>query len=217
VDQILLIQADQKQTPTNLLFMGMGEPLQNTDAVLAACRIFIDQDGMNFSKRKVTVSTSGIVPEIDRLGAELDVSLAISLNGSSNAGREAVMPINRKWPLEDLIAACKRYPLGPHRKITFEYVMMAGVNDSLEDARRLVKLMKGLRCLVNLIPLNEHPGAAFHRPSDETVTAFSKVLLEAGIRTTVRISRGQDILAACGQLARTKGTRVLFCGSAQQK
>jgi len=191
---------------TNIVFMGMGEPLHNFDNVVKACQILLDQDGMNFSKRKITVSTSGLVPAIEKLGQMVDVSLAISLNGSNDEGRSAVMPVNKKWNLDALMKVLKEYPLGPHRRITFEYVMLAGLNDSLEDAQRVLKLIQGIPSKLNLIPFNEHPGSEFKRPSDETVRAFQKYFLDRNMTATVRISRGRDILAACGQLRSLFGT-----------
>ena len=191
---------------TNIVFMGMGEPLNNFDAVLQACRIFLDQDGFGFSKRKITVSTSGIVPKIELLGVSCDVSLAISLNATTDGQRSAIMPVNQKWNIESLLGACRRYPLGSHRRITFEYVMLAGFNDSLDDAYRLLELIYGIPHKINLIPFNEHPYANFKRPSDATVRAFQKVLLAAGSTATVRMSRGREIAAACGQLRSMQGT-----------
>jgi 23S rRNA (adenine2503-C2)-methyltransferase len=191
---------------TNIVFMGMGEPLHNLENVIKACKILLDEDGLKFSKRKVTVSTSGIVPAIDELGKSVDVSLAISLNGSNDEQRSLVMPVNKRWPIAELLDACRRYPLGPHRRITFEYVMLAGINDSLDDAARLVKLTRGIPSKINLIPFNEHSGATFKRPSDEQVRKFQTYLMDRRIVATVRISRGRDILAACGQLRSIFGT-----------
>lgn len=191
---------------TNIVFMGMGEPLHNLDNVAKACQILLDQDGMNFSKRKVTVSTSGIAPAIEELGKRVDVSLAISLNGSNDEQRSMIMPVNRKWNISRLLEACRKYPLGAHRRITFEYVLLKGMNDSLEDAARVLQLLKSMRAKVNLIPFNEHPGSEFKRPSDQTVRAFQRYLLDRGMTATVRISRGRDILAACGQLRSIFGT-----------
>jgi 23S rRNA (adenine2503-C2)-methyltransferase len=191
---------------TNIVFMGMGEPLHNLDHVSKACQILLDEDGLNFSKRKVTVSTSGIVPAIDELGKRVDVSLAISLNGTTDEQRSMVMPVNRRWNLDALMDACRRFPLGPHRRITFEYVMLKGINDTLEDAARIVGLTRGIPSKINLIPFNEHPGSEFKRPSDETVKKFQRYLIERRLTATVRISRGRDILAACGQLRSIFGT-----------
>jgi len=191
---------------TNIVFMGMGEPLHNVDNVIKACKILLDQDGMNFSKRKVTVSTSGLVPAIEKLGANVDVSLAISLNASTDEQRSQIMPVNKKWNIETLMNTCRNFPLGPHRRITFEYVMLGGFNDTVEDALRVAKLVRGIPSKVNLIPFNEHPGADFRRPTDEAVRKFQRVLLDRNITATVRISRGRDILAACGQLRSIFGT-----------
>ena len=191
---------------TNIVFMGMGEPLHNFENVVKACEIMLDTDGMNFSKRKVTISTSGLVPAIEELGKRVDVSLAISLNSSTDEQRSHLMPVNKKWNIEALMNACRNYPLSSHRRITFEYVMIRDFNDSLEDAGRVLKLTRGIPSKINLIPFNEHPGAAFKRPSDQTVKDFQRYLMDRGLTTTVRISRGQDILAACGQLRSIFGT-----------
>lgn len=191
---------------TNIVFMGMGEPLHNIDSVAKACQILLDQDGLNFSKRKVTVSTSGLVPAIEELGKRVDVSLAISLNSSTDEQRSQIMPVNKRWNIAALLDACRKYPLGPHRRITFEYVMLRDFNDSLEDAARVVKMLRGIPSKVNLIPFNEHSGSEFKRPSDETVRKFQKYLLDHDYTATVRISRGRDILAACGQLRSIFGT-----------
>jgi 23S rRNA (adenine2503-C2)-methyltransferase len=191
---------------TNIVFMGMGEPLHNLDNVARACQILLDQDGLNFSKRKVTVSTSGLVPAIEELGKRVDVSLAISLNGTTDEQRSAIMPVNKKWNLEKLLEACRNFPLGPHRRITFEYVMLKDFNDTLEDAARIIRLTRGIPSKINLIPFNEHPGSDFKRPTDQTVRQFQKYLLDRNLTATVRISRGRDILAACGQLRSIFGT-----------
>ncbi|MCM2278221.1 MAG: 23S rRNA (adenine(2503)-C(2))-methyltransferase RlmN [Oligoflexia bacterium] len=191
---------------TNIVFMGMGEPLHNLENVAKACKILLDEDGLNFSKRKVTVSTSGLVPAIEALGREVDVSLAISLNASTDEQRSRIMPVNRKWNLEALLGACRDYPLGKHRRITFEYVLLKDFNDSLEDAARVFALLRGIPSKLNLIPFNEHPGSEFKRPSDETVRKFQKYFIDRNVTATVRISRGRDILAACGQLRSVFGT-----------
>ena len=191
---------------TNIVFMGMGEPLHNLDNVSKACQILLDECGLNFSKRKVTVSTSGLVPAIEELGKRVDVSLAISLNGTTDEQRSAIMPVNKRWNLDALMKACRDYPLGPHRRITFEYVLLKDFNDTLEDAARIVKLTRGIPSKINLIPFNEHPGADFKRPDDSRVREFQKYLLNHDRVATVRISRGRDILAACGQLRSIFGT-----------
>jgi 23S rRNA (adenine(2503)-C(2))-methyltransferase len=191
---------------TNIVFMGMGEPLHNLENVIKACEILIDQDGLGFSRRKVTVSTSGIVPAIEELGRRVPVSLAISLNATTDETRSRIMPVNKKWNLATLLKACREFPLGKHRRITFEYVLLQGVNDTLEDAARIVKLTAGIPSKVNLIPFNEHPASEFKRPADEVVKAFQRHLVERNVTATVRISRGRDILAACGQLRSIFGT-----------
>ncbi len=191
---------------TNIVFMGMGEPLHNVKNIAKACQILLDEDGMNFSKRKVTVSTSGLVPGIEELYRQTDVSLAISLNASTDEQRSQIMPVNKRYPIEELLNACRKVPLGGHRRITFEYVMLKDFNDTIEDAHRVARLLKGIPAKVNLIPFNEHSGADFKRPEDATVMRFQRTLLNAGYTTTVRISRGRDILAACGQLRSLFGT-----------
>ncbi len=191
---------------TNIVFMGMGEPLHNVKNIAKACQILLDEDGMNFSKRKVTVSTSGLVPAIAELYEKTDVSLAISLNASTDEQRSQIMPVNKRWPIAELLDACRKVPLGSHRRITFEYVMLKDFNDSSEDALRIVKLLRGIPSKVNLIPFNEHSGADFKRPDDAVVMKFQKILLSHSVTTTVRISRGHDILAACGQLRSLFGT-----------
>ena len=186
---------------TNVVLMGQGEPLLNYEPVMAAIRIMLDPKGLGLAPRHVTLSTSGIVPGIERLAQEkIRPNLAISLNASSDQQRDAIMPINRKYPLEMLLDACRRYPLGPRGYITFEYVLLGGFNDSPDDARRVAKLLNGLPAKVNLIPWN--PGELPYRaPEPEQVDAFRNVLLEKGILAFVRYSRGRDISAACGQLA----------------
>jgi 23S rRNA (adenine2503-C2)-methyltransferase len=191
---------------TNIVFMGMGEPLHNVKNIAKACQILLDEDGMNFSKRKVTVSTSGLVPAIGELYQQTDVSLAISLNASTDEQRSQIMPVNKRWPIAELLAACRKVPLGGHRRITFEYVMLRDFNDTLEDAKRVAQMLRGIPAKVNLIPFNEHSGADFKRPNDDTVLKFQRYLLSQGYTTTVRISRGRDILAACGQLRSLFGT-----------
>jgi len=202
--QILVALEDNRETlspQTNIVLMGQGEPLLNYDAVMAALRIVLDPEGLAISPKHVTLSTSGIVPGIERLaGEKARPKLAISLNASSNEQRGRVMPINRKYPLEKLLAACKSYPLRTWERLTFEYVLLGGFNDSPEDARRVVKLLSNLRCKVNLIPWN--PGELpYKRPETERVEAFRRILAEKGVPVFVRDSRGQDVMAACGQLA----------------
>jgi 23S rRNA (adenine2503-C2)-methyltransferase len=181
--------------------MGQGEPLLNFEPVIAAVRIMLDPRGMALAPRHVTLSTSGIVPGIDRLAQEkIRPKLAVSLNASSDEQRDAIMPINKKYPLADLLAACRRYTLGNREWITFEYVLLGGLNDTPADARRVARLVSGLRAKINLIPWN--PGALpFHAPESDGVEKFRNVLVEKGIPAFVRYSRGRDIAAACGQLA----------------
>jgi 23S rRNA (adenine2503-C2)-methyltransferase len=191
---------------TNIVFMGMGEPLHNVENIIKACEIFLDESGFNFSKRRVTVSTSGLVPAIEELGRRSDVSLAVSLNATTDEQRSEIMPVNKKWNIKALLDTCRNYPLGSHRRITFEYVMLRDFNDSLEDAKRLAVLLRGIPNKINLIPFNEHSGSEFKRPEDAVVKAFQNYLIERGYTATVRISRGRDISAACGQLRSIFGT-----------
>jgi 23S rRNA (adenine2503-C2)-methyltransferase len=185
----------------NIVLMGMGEPLHNYDAVMAALRILNDDQGLAIHPRRITLSTVGLVPAIDRLTREpLMPNLAISLHATTDAQRQTIVPINRKYPLEELIAACRRVPLKRRNRITFEYVLLDRVNDTPSDARRLVALLADVKAKVNLIPLNAAPGIPFERPSDDRVDAFAKILAEHGMTVSVRKSRGRDIRAACGQL-----------------
>jgi 23S rRNA (adenine2503-C2)-methyltransferase len=181
--------------------MGMGEPLHNYDATMKALRILADPEGLALHPKRVTLSTVGLLPALDRLATEpLMPNLAISLHATTDEARSQLVPVNRRYPIEDLMAALRRFPLAKRRRITFEYVLLAGVNDTPEDARRLVRLLTGLRAKVNLLPLNEAPGIPFTRPSDERVNAFARILAERDVRVSVRKSRGRDIRAACGQL-----------------
>jgi 23S rRNA (adenine2503-C2)-methyltransferase len=192
---------------TNLVFMGMGEPLHNFEALKAALGLLLHPDGPDFSHRHVTVSTSGLVPEIERLGRETPVKLAVSLNATTDEQREALMPVNRRWPIAALLEACRRFPMRQGRRITFEYVLLGGVNDRDEDARRLARLVAGIPAKVNLIPYNASPGLGFAAPSPERVESF-RAILEAGrVTAVVRRNRGRDIAAACGQLAAEGGPR----------
>ncbi|MBQ7249018.1 MAG: 23S rRNA (adenine(2503)-C(2))-methyltransferase RlmN [Deltaproteobacteria bacterium] len=189
----------------NLVFMGMGEPLANFDNLVKALKILRMDEGFNFSSRKLTVSTSGLVPEILRLGSCSDTSLAVSLNAANDALRDQLMPINRRYPLEKLMAACKAFPLKDRQRITFEYILLRGVNDSPQDARQLVRLLHGVKAKINLIPFNEYPGSSFRRPEEARIEAFQTSLLDRGLVAVRRASKGADILAACGQL-RAQGT-----------
>jgi len=185
----------------NLVFMGMGEPLLNFDNVAEAIRVLQEERGRAISPRRITVSTAGVVPGIERLGKEVDCLLAVSLNAPTQELRTQIMPISRKYPLDQLMAALKAYPLKPRQRITFEYVLLGGVNDSPAHARELVRLLSHIRCKVNLIPFNPFPGSALTRPTDQAVAAFLDVLASKNFTATVRKSKGQDIEAACGQLA----------------
>jgi 23S rRNA (adenine2503-C2)-methyltransferase len=185
----------------NIVLMGMGEPLHNYDETMKALRILGDAEGFAVSSRRVTISTVGLVPALDRLAQEAYMpNLAVSLHATTEAQRDVLVPANRKYRIEDIIDACRRFPVRRRGRITFEYVMLSGVNDSLEDARRLVRLLEGLRAKVNLIPLNEAAGIPFSRPSDERINAFARILADRGVTVSVRKSRGRDIRAACGQL-----------------
>jgi 23S rRNA (adenine2503-C2)-methyltransferase len=186
---------------TNLVFMGMGEPLANFENLKAALEILLSEDGPNFSHRHVTVSTAGLVPMIQRLGEETQVKLAVSLNATTDAIRDRIMPINRRWPIAELLRACRSFPMKQGRRITFEYVMLGGVNDADEDAERLGRLLRQIPSKVNLIPYNENPGLALRGPEAARVERFRDLLVAAGITAVVRKSRGRDIAAACGQLA----------------
>lgn len=186
---------------TNLVFMGMGEPLANFENLKAGLDILLSEDGPNFSHRHVTVSTSGIAPMIARLGQETQVKLAVSLNATTDEVRSRIMPINRRWPIAELLRACRAFPMKQGRRITFEYVMLGGVNDTDEDADRLGRLLKGVPSKVNLIPFNEGAGLDLRAPEAARVEAFRDRLVGAGITAVVRKSRGRDIAAACGQLA----------------
>ena len=185
---------------SNLVLMGMGEPLANYSNTSKALRIITDPHGLQFSGRKVTVSTAGLVPEIEELGKDTQVNLAISLNASDNDVRDLLMPINRRYPLDMLLNACREFPLPRRRRITFEYILIKGVNDSIRDAERLTKILKGIQCKINLIPFNEHDLCEFSRPDDEAIENFQQVLLDSHFTCIIRAGRGFDILAGCGQL-----------------
>jgi len=187
---------------SNVVMMGMGEPLANFDNVVTAMQLMLDDNAYGLSRRRVTLSTSGLVPAIDRLREECAVALAVSLHAPNDALRDVLVPINRKYPIRELLAACLRYiEKAPRDFVTFEYVMLAGVNDSVEQARELVKTVKAVPCKVNLIPFNPFPGSGYGRSGAEAVASFRDVLLQAGLVATIRKTRGDDIDAACGQLA----------------
>jgi len=186
---------------SNVVFMGMGEPLYNFEAVRDAIAILTDGDGLSLSKRRITVSTSGVVPEMGRLGGECGTMLAVSLHATTNALRDQLVPLNRKYPIEALLKACREYPGASNaRRITFEYVMLKGVNDSPAEAKALVRLLKGIPAKINLIPFNPWPGSAYECSDWETIERFSEIVFNAGYASPVRTPRGRDILAACGQL-----------------
>ena len=204
IGQVLVALNDNRATlkpQTNVVLMGQGEPLLNFEPVMAALGILLDPNGMAISPKHVTLSTSGIVPGIERLALEkVRPKLAISLNASSDEQRNEIMPINRKYPIAELLDACRNYPLRPWEHLTFEYVLLGGFNDSAEDARRVVKLLANLRVKVNLIPWN--PGELpYAKPDPARIESFRKILVDRGLRAFVRYSRGQDVMAACGQLA----------------
>ena len=186
---------------TNIVLMGMGEPLYNLDNVIKALKIIMDNEGISISKRRITLSTSGIVPEFIRCGLETDVNLAISLHAVTDDVRDILVPINKKYPIKDLLNACREYPgVSNSRRITFEYVMLKGINDSASDARALIKLMEGIPAKINLIPFNPWPGSPYACSEKNQIEEFAKIVLKAGYPSPVRTPRGDDILAACGQL-----------------
>ena len=211
VDQVYRARArlPEGARVSNLVFMGMGEPMHNLDAVLDAVEILCTDLGANFSPRRITISTAGVVPGIEAMGQRArSVGLAVSLNATTDAVRSQLMPVNRKWPLKQLMAALRRYPLPRRRRITFEYVLLAGVNDSLADARRLPALLDRVPSKVNLIPFNPgNRGGDLRRPEPEHVERFAEVLRDKGLNTNVRKSRGDDIGAGCGQLVVGQRTR----------
>lgn len=194
----------QNRKITNIVMMGMGEPLYNFEAVKKALLIISDNEGISLSRRRITLSTSGIVPEIYRTGAEIGVMLAISLHAVTNELRNQLVPINKKYPIEDLLSACRNYPgLSNARRITFEYVMLKDINDSLEDAARLVSLLKNIPAKINLIPFNPWPGTIYECSCPKKIEIFANYLNNAGYSSPVRKPRGRDIFAACGQLKST--------------
>jgi 23S rRNA (adenine2503-C2)-methyltransferase len=200
--QLTVLQQETPEGPgiQNIVLMGMGEPLDNYDNVIKAIRILTSDHALGFSSRKVTLSTCGLSPMILKLGEDACVNIAISLNASDDNRRNELMPINRKYPLASLFDACRNYPMPGRRMITFEYILIRDVNDSLDDAKKLVKLLHGTRCKLNLIAFNEFPGSQFKTPSPETITAFQTYLAEHNYTAILRASKGRDILAACGQL-----------------
>lgn len=195
------VMAAQKEAPIqNIVMMGMGEPLHNLDNVVKALEILYMNPGLDFGPRKVTLSTSGLVPQIEELGRRIEVNLAVSLNATTDDVRDRLMPINQSYPLSMLMQACRDLPLKPRQRVTFEYILIRDLNDTLADAKRLVKLLHGVKAKVNLIPYNEHEGSSFRAPLPEQIEAFQTYLLDRNIVTIRRASKGQDISAACGQL-----------------
>jgi 23S rRNA (adenine2503-C2)-methyltransferase len=192
---------------STIVLMGMGEPLYNYKNVAKAMRIVMDNEGIALSRRRITLSTSGVVPMMDRAGEELGVNLAVSLHAVRDDLRDEIVPLNRKYPIAELMEACRRYPGATNaRRITFEYVMLKGINDTEADARELVRLIQGIPAKVNLIPFNPWPGSTYERSSGNALHRFAKVVMDAGFASPIRTPRGQDILAACGQL-KTASTR----------
>jgi 23S rRNA (adenine2503-C2)-methyltransferase len=209
VGQIMLARDVFGEWPTpqegrhisNIVMMGMGEPLYNYDNVAKALKIIMDHQGISISRRRITLSTSGVVPMIRRCGAELGVNLAVSLHAVNNEIRNVIVPLNKKYPIEELLQACRDYPgLSNARRVTFEYVMLKGVNDSDADARELIKIIKGIPAKINLIPFNPWPGAPYECSSWNRIEAFGRIVNRAGYASPIRKTRGEDILAACGQL-----------------
>jgi 23S rRNA (adenine2503-C2)-methyltransferase len=203
VNQICAVREDlQGPDPlTNIVLMGMGEPLANYENVVQAIRTIEGNNGLQFSSRRVTLSTAGLVPRIEDLGRDVRVNLAVSLNAADDDTRSRLMPINRTYPIETVLSACRRFPLPPRRTIMFEYVLIAGVNDAPSDAERLARLLRPLRAKINLIPFNPFEGADFKTPEEDVILAFQEVLLNRRYTVIIRHSKGSDICAACGQLS----------------
>jgi len=199
--RVLARETGLRTSAFNIVLMGMGEPLHNYDATMKALRMLADDHGLAVPPRRVTLSTVGLIPALKRLAGEAVMpNLAISLHATTNDQRDALVPLNRKYPIEQLMDVCREFPLRRRGRITFEYVLLDGINDTAEDARRLVRLLEGIPGKVNLLPLNEAEGIPFRRPSDDRVNAFAKILADGGVTVSVRKSRGRDIRAACGQL-----------------
>jgi 23S rRNA (adenine2503-C2)-methyltransferase len=211
VNQVCAVQNELPHgTPlTNIVFMGMGEPLGNYDSVIQAIGTITGNNGLQFSNRRVTLSTAGLVPRIKALGRDVTVNLAVSLNAAENKIRSQLMPVNRTYPIEDLLSACRRFPLPSRRMITFEYVLIAGVNDRPQDAERLAKILQPVRAKINLIPFNPFEGSPFKTPAEATILAFQQMLLDRHYTAIVRWSKGGDIHAACGQLCARKAVETL--------
>ena len=203
VDQVIHVKRSMSNPDrlTNIVFMGMGEPLANYEAVKRAVINLMDDTGLNFSTRKITLSTCGLVPQMERWGSEVNIKLAVSLNAADDNTRSLLMPINKKYSLEALLEACKTFPLPRGERITFEYILIKEINDSDDDARNLAEMLTGIQAKVNLIPLNSHEGTPMSPPSMERINQFQEILLKRNYTAIIRKSRGSDILAACGQLS----------------
>lgn len=206
VDQVVqarqIFPMDTHGRLTNVVYMGMGEPLHNYDNVVASLAILTDDKGLGLSRRKVTVSTSGLVPALKQFGQDANVMLAVSLNATTDEVRDQIMPVNRRYPIAVLLEALRDFPLQQRKRITIEYVLLDGINDSLDDARRLVKLLRGIPTKINLIPWNPHEGSTFRRPDTERIVAFQKILLDNYYNALIRETRGVEAMAACGQLGK---------------
>jgi len=196
-----IVRATTRQLIDNLVFMGMGEPLANYDNLIAALTILMDQRGQGFSERRITVSTCGLVPRIKDLGRDIRVNLAVSLHAVDDATRSSLMPVNRTYGVDEVLAACRAYPLSKRQVIFIEYLLIEGLNDTADDARNLAGKLQGLRCRINLLQYNESPSLPYRCSPQESIVAFQNILHDSGLRTLVRNSRGSDICAACGQLA----------------
>ena len=201
IDQVLYINSKLHKPISNIVFMGMGEPLDNLDNLVNSIQILTDERCIGMSPKRVTVSTSGLVPQIIELGKKVSVNLSISLNASNDETRDNIMPINRKYPINKLVNAALKFPLPKRKLLTFEYVLLSQINDSDQNASELVKLFRGLNCKINLIPFNEADPLPFNSPDQNRVLSFQKILTDAGINAKIRKNRGRDILGACGQLA----------------
>lgn len=195
------VQDEGRERVTNLVFMGMGEPLANLDNLLNALSILTEQRGLDFASRRITVSTCGLIPQMLELGRKSDVNLAISLHAADNATRSRLMPVNRKYPLEDLLEACRQYPMKKRQRIMFEYTLLEGVNDSDENAEELAQLLRSIPCKINLLSVNETEASSYRSPGRDRVLRFQEILRRRGYTVFIRLSRGSDISAACGQLA----------------
>ena len=201
LDQFLQVSGLNHEPVTNIVFMGMGEPLDNLENTVRALQTFTHPDYIGFSPKKITVSTSGLVPKIRELGERISVNLSVSLNAPKDELRDKIMPINRKYPINKLLEEVKRFPMPNRKLLTFEYVLLKGINDSDRDARELGELLKGIKCKVNLIPFNEAPPLPYESPSEERAFQFQRILIAYGLDVRIRKNRGRDILGACGQLA----------------